>query len=61
MQVKTERGIIYIEASYQSEEKAQIDGYSFAFHSEKLGKDVWSKCLDDKGLRHTFATIDGFY
>ena len=60
MQVHTERGIIWIEASYQSEERAEMDGYSYAFHSDELGKDVWSKCLDDRGLMHSFATIEGY-
>lgn len=60
MQVQTERGLIYVEAAYQSEERAAMDGYSYAFHSKELGKDVWSKCLDDRGLRHTFAVIEGY-
>lgn len=60
MQIETERGIIYIEAAYQSEERAKMDGYTYAFHSKELGKDVWSKCLDERGLRHTFAIIEGY-
>ena len=59
-QVQTERGIVSIEAAYQSEERAMMDGYAFAFHSEKLGCDLWSKCLDDRGLHHTFAVIEGY-
>lgn len=60
MQVQTERGIIWIEATYQSEERAKMDGYEYAFTSKDLGKDVYSKCLDDRGLRHTFAVIEGY-
>lgn len=60
MQVNTERGLIWVEAEYQSAERAQMDGYSYAFHSKELGKDVYSKCLDDRGLRHTFAVIIGY-
>lgn len=59
-QVQTERGLICIEAAYRSEERAQMDGYRFAFHSTMLGRDVYSKCLDDEGLRHTFAVIEGY-
>lgn len=59
MQVQTERGLIWIEAEYLTEERAIMDGYSYAFHSEELNRDVWSKCLDDRGLRHTFALIGG--
>lgn len=58
--VQTERGIICIEASYQSEERAMMDGYRFAFHSDMLNCDFYSKCLDGKGLKHTFAVIEGF-
>lgn len=59
-QVETERGLIFVEAAYQSAERAEMDGYSFAFHSSKLGADLYSKCLDDRGLRHTFAVIEGY-
>ena len=54
---QTERGMINIEATYASGERAEIDGYRYAFTSEKLGCDVYSKCLDDKGLYHSFAVI----
>ncbi len=60
MQIKTERGLIYVEAEYQSAERAQMDGYYYAFTSEELGCDVYSKCLDDRGLRHSFALIRGY-
>lgn len=59
-QVQTERGLIFVEAEYQSAEMAKMDGYDFSFHSEKLGCDVYGKCLDDRGLKHTFALIAGF-
>ena len=60
MQVHTERGLINVEAEYQSEEKAKMDGYSYAFYSKELEKKVYSKCLDDRGLYHTFALIGGY-
>ena len=60
MQVHTERGLINVEAEYQSEEKAKMDGYSYAFYSNELEKKVYSKCLDDRGLYHTFALIVGY-
>lgn len=60
MQVKTERGLILVEAEYQSEERAVMDGYKYSFFSEMLNKKVYSKCLDDKGLKHTFALIVGY-
>ena len=40
MQVHTERGLINVEAEYQSEEKAEMDGYSYAFYSKELEKKV---------------------
>ena len=58
MQVETERGIVNIKAEYQSVEDAKKDGYGYAFYSTKLGRDLYSKCLDDGGFRHSFATID---
>ncbi len=60
MQMQTERGIIWVEAEYQSAGRAQMDGYTYAFTSKQLGCDVYSKCLDDRGLRHTFALIVGY-
>lgn len=60
MQVQTERGIIWVEAEYQSVERAKMDGYEYAFTSKELGRDVYSKCLDDRCLRHTFAIISGY-
>lgn len=57
--VQTEKGVVCIEASYQSEERASMDGYEFDFHSEKLNCDLW-KCPIDGG-NYTYAIIDGFY
>ena len=59
-QVQTERGLLYVEAEYQSKERARMDGYDFAFHSSKLGADLYSKSLDDRGLKHSFAVIRGY-
>lgn len=56
--VQTERGIIQVEATYQSAERAEMDGYRFAFHSERIGRDFYSISLDDRGLHHSFAVIE---
>ena len=57
-QVQTERGLINIEGAYMSSEKAEMDGYRYAFHSNKLGVDLYSSSLDERGLRHSFVYID---
>lgn len=67
MQVKTERGIVSVEASYQSPERAIMDGYTYSFTAHNvylpdIGKEVksvdfYGKTLDDKGLKHRFVTI----
>lgn len=57
-QVQTERGLINIEGAYMSNERAEMDGYRYAFHSEKLGVDLYSSSLDERGLRHSFVYID---
>ncbi len=57
-QTQTERGLILIEGAYQSSERAKMDGYDFAFHSNMLGVDLYSKSLDDRGLRHSFVYIE---
>ena len=59
MQVHTERGLISIDAEYQSEEMAKMNGYAYAFHSSELKRDLYSKCLDERGLRHSFVVIVG--
>ena len=61
MQKDTERGLISVEAEYVSAFKAKADGFSFAFHSKKLGGDVWDKTLDDEGKRHSFCFRVEFY
>lgn len=57
-QTQTERGLVLIEGAYQSTERAKMDGYDFAFYSNMLNVDLYSKCLDDRGLRHTFVYIE---
>ncbi len=49
----TERGVISIEAAYSSAERAQMDGYRFAFHSKILECDVY-RC------GNSYAIIDGY-
>ena len=58
MMIKTEIGTIMIEAAYQSEEHAQMDGYDYVFTSKEIGRDIYEK-FDSKGNR-TYAMIDGF-
>lgn len=60
MQVHTERGLICVEANYQSAERAKMDGYSYAFYSNELGVDVYSKIVEGKVNCRTFATIGGY-
>jgi len=57
-QLLTERGLIYFEAEYSNREEAQNDGYSYMFTSSKLGKDVYGKTLDNKGLRHECVLVE---
>lgn len=59
MHVKTERGIITIEAEYLTEERCLMDGYTFAFYSTELDRNIYSMCLDDRGLKHSFALVEG--
>ena len=58
-QIQTVRGLIYVEASYQSEERAKMDGYSYAWNDPKYGK-IYSKCTDGTGHSRTFALIEGY-
>lgn len=60
MQIKTERGLILVEAEYASAERAQIDGYSYAFYSEELKAEVYSKIVDNDINKRTFAIIRGY-
>ena len=57
MQVKTERGLIWLEDEYNSVDEAKENGYDYAFYSTELRCDVCSKCLDEKGYKHSFAII----
>lgn len=60
MQMHTERGLIWVEAAYQSAERCEMDGYTYSFHSNELNADVYSKVLDELGHRRTFAIIEGY-
>ena len=70
MNVQTERGIICVEASYQSAERAQMDGYTYSFTAHNVympdmdatlnSVDFYGKALDDRGLRHVFAAVVGY-
>lgn len=60
MQMQTERGLIYVEAEYQSEERAIMDGYTYAWYSHQLGAKVYSKVMDKLGHIRKFALIVGY-
>lgn len=60
MQVQTERGLILVEAEYQTAERCKMDGYTYCFHSAKLGCDVYSICTDESGKYRSFALVVGF-
>lgn len=57
MQMKTERGLIWVSAAYDSVDEAKENGYGYAFYSTELNCDVYSKCLDERGYKHSFAII----
>lgn len=59
MQIQTERGLITIEAEYQSEERCKMDGYLFSFHAKDYG-DIYSIALNNEGTKHSFALVRGF-
>lgn len=43
MQVQTERGLIWVEAEYETSEEAERNGYTYTFTSERLKKNAYSK------------------
>ena len=49
---------IVIEAAYQSEERAIMDGYEYGFYSSRLGKYIYKKRTGDG--TYTYAVIEGF-
>lgn len=55
-QVQTRRGLVYVETAYPSEKCAESDGFSYAWDDPTYGP-LFSKCLDERGLRHVFAVI----
>lgn len=57
-QIQTERGLIYVEAEYDSVKQAIIDGYTYMFTSSELGKDVYSKVQENCNSR-SFALVTG--
>ena len=67
MQVQTERGLIFVEGAYQSAEHCMMDGYGYSFTAHNvylpdIGRtvasiDLYSKCLDSRGLRRTFVYV----
>lgn len=51
----TERGIVSISAYYKDSSEAREDGFYYAFKEGDIT--LYSKCLDDRGLYHTFAIV----
>ncbi len=60
MQIQTERGLISVDAEYQTAEGAIADGYHYMFTSKEIGSDIYGKALDDEGHRYSFALFTGF-
>lgn len=58
-QIETERGLVYVVREYLTADEAKNNGYTYAFSSYKLNCDLYSKCLDDRGLYHEFVTVKG--
>ncbi len=57
IQVSTERGMLCVIKNYPDSDTAKANGYTYAFTSSELGCDLYSKCLDNRGLYHEFVTI----
>ena len=59
MQIQTERGLIAIDETItvHNAEEARLAGFSYAWHSDTLHCDLYSKCLDDEGHRHVFIRL----
>lgn len=53
----TERGIVYVIGT-ATEDIAYKAGFGYSFHSKELRRDLFSKCLDDRGLRRQFLLIE---
>ncbi len=56
--VETEHGKVNVEASYQSEERATMDGYEYAFYS-KQHKCCFYRTTCSDGT-YSYAVISGF-
>ncbi len=56
MIVKTDNNDLIIEAAYQSEERAVMDGYEYAFDHPTLGPIYRIETEDG----YSYATIEGF-
>ena len=59
MQIQTERGLVAIDETItvHSAEEARLAGFSYAWHSDKLHCDLYSKSLDDEGHLHVFIRL----
>lgn len=56
-QLNTERGLVSIATWYRDAEEAEKDGYTYAFNAFKNDLTLFSKCLDERGLYHSFAIV----
>lgn len=55
MQYQTVRGLVNVDRLFISVIDALEEGYRYAFTSN--GTDLYSKCLDDRGYKHSFALV----
>ncbi len=58
MQKESVRGLIWVEdCIFTRKEQAKTEGFSYAWHDEKLHCDLYSKTLDDEGHKHSFVRV----
>lgn len=56
-QIQTERGLVYVERTFQTVEEAMEAGYAYSFSSD-IGK-LYSRITSDDGLCRAFAIVKG--
>lgn len=58
MKIQTAQGVIFIEAEYQSAERAEMDGYEYVFTDEGCGPIYGHKTAD--GTFSSYALVSGY-
>lgn len=56
-QIQTERGTLVISDYYENSEKAQNEGYSYTFTSDRLNADLYSVITDKDGYCREFVIV----